>query len=204
MELVLDWYQEVNPMADAETLPPNVLNAIASKLGGEIPKALGANLGLLGGGPASLKETFPVWMLEAASILEPTDNLSLLAKNTGHWHHQLASAAGPLAYARSMPLGADPQSWSIRQVSTSDLTTKVNDCIIWVDANIPGNWTTRLLTIPAYHVHAFWFIDPLNPANQEVVVISSPQNHALVTNKIYTPTELLNELRRSSHIKGLA
>jgi hypothetical protein len=209
MEVVVDWHQEVADMADAETLPPAVLNAIASKLGDRIPRAISPPaLGLVGGAPPpapTLKETFPVWTLEAADILAPTNDLGRLAKNTAHWHHQISTVVGPVAYARSMPLGAAPESWSIRQVSTSELASKIDDTIGWIDANIPDPLTARLLSVPAYHVYAFWLVDATVPANQKVVVITAPpQSQALTENKVYTSQEFLEALRATPHIKGLS
>jgi hypothetical protein len=209
MEVVVDRYQEVSRMADAETLPSAVLNAIASKLGDRMTRAISPRvLGFVGGvvPPApTLKETFPVWMLEAADTISPTDDVSRLAKNTGHWHHQLATATGPVAYARSMPLGAAPESWSIRQMSTSDLASKIDDAIGWIDANAPTALTARFLSVPAYHIYAFWLVDSTDAANQRIVVISAPpQSQAFSTHRLYTSKEFLDALRATPHIKGLS
>lgn len=196
-------------MADAETLPPAVLNAIASKLGDRISRAISPPvLGYVAGvaPPApTMKETFPVWMLEAADVLAPTDDVSRLAKNTGHWHHQLSTTTGPVAYARSMPLGAAPESWSIRQVSTSDLANKIDDAISWIDANVPAALTTRLLIVPAYHIYVFWLVDSTKAANQRIVVVSAPpQSQEFSTHRLYTSKEFLDAVRATPHIKGLS
>jgi hypothetical protein len=200
--------QEVNSVAKTETLPNDVLDVIAQKLGSRLPRVVTANV--LGGGapagaPPSLQETFALWMLEASDVIAPTSDLTRLVKNLGVWHHQIAAAGNPVAFARSRPLGADAASWSIREVSNSMLASAIDDTITWIDANIPDPLTVRLVTIPAYSVYVFLLYDEADTSKQKVVVISAPAGtRTLTTHKVYSSQEFLDALRATQHIRGLS
>ncbi len=190
-------------MAKTETLPNDVLDVLAQKLGSRLPRILPADA--LGGAAPSLRETFALWMLEASDVIAPTNDLTRLVKNLGVWHHQIASAGNPVAFARSRPLGSDAASWSIREVSTSKLAAAIDDAISWIDANIPDPLTVRLVTIPAYNVYAFLLYDEADTSKQKVVVISAPPGtRTLTTHKVYSSQEFLDALRATQHIRGLS
>ena len=191
-------------MSITNTLTSDILNSVASKIGPVFRPLLGPPA--FGAPPPQLRESFPVWMLRGADTIQPTDDLTALAVQTGRWHHQIHPPSGvPNAYARSLPLGPDPSSWSVREAVISELAGQIDDAITWVNDNISATLGAPLLSVPAYHVTCLWLVDDSNSANQRVVVCSAPaSNSNLVTHKAYTSAEFLAALRASNHIVGIA
>jgi hypothetical protein len=193
-------------MANTETLPQDVRDALAEKIGSRLAKVMPpANLGGHGGVQPTLRESFALWMLEASDVIAPTNDLTRLVKKLGVWHHQIVAAGNPVAFARSKPLGSDAASWSVREVSNSTLAAAVDDAIGWIDANIPDQLTVRMVTIPAYNIYIFLLYDEADTSKQKVVLISAPAGtRNLTTHKVYSSQEFLDALRTTPHIRGLS
>ena len=57
------------------------------------------------------------------------------------------------AYARSMPLGADAESWEIREVYEGELAMEIDKAIDWIDrtsvtsSTILGKWGSSFVVI---------------------------------------------------------
>lgn len=182
-------------MAHAQQLPQDVLKHLASQLNSLLPQTIESTK--LNRTPISLTETFPVWMLGADSVTKSDQPLEKLARRTGRWHHQIRFAGTADAYARSMPLGADAQSWDIREIYEGELAPQVDKAIDWIDKNVQDDPEVRLLVIPAYYTHAFWLVQP---GNNQVVVIDAPKQYTNIqTQKVYTSREFLEALAKEQH-----
>lgn len=186
-------------MPDFRPLSDATLGAIAGKVGERLSAPMTYDTS---GGPAAatLNETAEVWMLAADRLLEPTNDLAQLARPTGRWHHQIKSGGQPIGYARSMPLGPSAQDWSVREVAQSGASRAIDDAIKWIDANVRDNSQVRMLSIPAYHVTAFWLV---GDAGDRVVVAVAPFAKSLQTKHIYTADEFLDTLRALPVVKGI-
>lgn len=163
----VDRIQEYIAMATTKTLPKAVLESIASQIGSRLDPPAGEEghaLALDAPVPSNpeIGETFEVWKLIPDSVDEiKKGNLDItkLARPAGLWHHQLRQHKTAFGFARSKPLGADPDSWSVRDIYTSDLAAKIDDAIKWVDRHIPDDVVeVRLLSMPIQQVEAFWFV----------------------------------------------
>ncbi|HEY1377034.1 MAG TPA: hypothetical protein VGF55_09575 [Gemmataceae bacterium] len=187
-------------MPDFRPLPDATLDAIAGKIGERLSAPMTSSA--LGSPPAAtLNETMEVWMLGADALLQPTDDLLQLAKPTGRWHHQIKSGGQVVGYARSMPLGPAPGDWSVREVSKSGASKAIDDAIKWIDANVHDDSQVRMLSVPAYHVTAFWLVEN---AGDRIVVAVAPFAKLIQTNHIYTAKEFLDALRALPVVKGIS
>lgn len=186
-------------MAHADSLPNDVIDAVASQIGAEAGKALGA--AVLQRKAMEMTESFSVWALEADSVTKPNGDLSQLARQTGRWHHQIKIDGRAESFARSMPLGPDAANWSVREIFESAVAQRIDDAIEWIDSNVKGDPLVRLLIVPAYHVHAFWLIEG---GTSNIVVADMPQSFAkLQTGKLYCAKEFLEALSQEQHIIGI-
>ena len=148
-----------------------------------------------------LTETFSVWMVALDRLVHGSDDLRELGVQTGRWHHQIRVDCQTKIYARSRPLGADPSSWRITEVFQSELAQKIDASISWVDKNLEGNPLVRLLTIPAYHLTAFWLAEETK--NQVIIVDVPAYYSALRTDQqVITQEVFFRKLRELSHIEG--
>lgn len=187
-------------MANFRSLPDSVLNEITKQVGVGL-----ANLNpvpTLGAGTdIKLFETVDVWILSADVLLQQTQDLTQLAKPTGRWHHQIKLNDQFTSYARSITAGPDASDWSVVGVFESSTAAKIDDAITWIDANISGNYTVHLLTVPAYSIDSFWLIDN---ADQKIVIISAPNEYSILKpQQAYSSEQFLDALRSLPIIQGL-
>src|SRR5262245_20890226 len=141
-------------MAHADALPQGVIDNVASQVGAEAGKGLGA--AVLQSKTMELTESFSLWALGADVVAKTYADLAQLARQTGRWHHQIKIDGKAQAFARSMPLGPDAANWSLRELFRSEIAGKIDEAIAWVDTNVTGDPLVRLLVAPAYQLHAFW------------------------------------------------
>lgn len=178
-------------MAHTKLLSPEVLAGIADQIGARLAgfsDAVNANVAELetNASRIDLGETFELWTLPSDVRDEVARGLDLtrLARSSGLWHHQIRSNNEALSFARSKPLGATADSWSLREVFESPLAADISHAIDWIEANVPDDVEVRLLTAPAYQVDAFWLIaaDP-SPSyaewNDRILIIRSARFTAL-------------------------
>jgi hypothetical protein len=158
-----------------------------------------------GGEQPKMGDTFPVYALDALRLLRAADDLSELARPTGRWHHQIKYSGRPRAYARSSPSGAEAGAgrWLIREVMESDLAEKIDVSFKWLRNVLADDYQARLLTVPTYHVEAFWVISD-RPLDQQVVVIDSPPYmKSLTVDVLYSSREFIQSLRSERTVVGL-
>lgn len=187
-------------MAHTESLQDKVLDVIAKQIVTLLPAIFSpeelfeAELGL--------GETFDVWVLEADAVIRSTDDLRELANPTGRLHHQVFINGVIETFARSIPLGATPDSWQVVEVFKSPLARKIDEAIRQVDdLYIDGDPLTRLLVVPAYQVNAFWLLN--HESVEKVFVLDRPEKFTnLPTNQLLSYKEFLDALRKEQHIIG--
>lgn len=191
-------------MAHAEGLADDVLKEVARQIGAMVSGVIGPDK--LAEARLTMDKTpFEIWMLGADALLQPTVDLRLLASPTGRWHHQVALDEKVIAFARSMPLGAQPSSWRVQEFFVSELAGKIASAARWVDDenNVAGDPLVRLLDVPAYMVHAFWLLRDEGEGEEEVFVIDCPKSFThLSTDRLLSQFEFIEALRREQHIIG--
>ena len=194
-------------MAHFKKLPAAIQSVIQEKLG-QLTSPL---IESLGGSPMviTLHETVDIWLLPANMITQPTNSIRELAKPTGQYHHQLKASSIPIAYGRTHALGADSADWSVDSICNSaDIAQQFELAIDEIDnMELSDDLQARLLSVPAYHLQAFWLIDstaPEDDSRQLIVVIEAPSEYGFeLRTKHYTPKEFLNKLRQVSHVQGI-
>ena len=139
--------------------------------------------------------------LPSEAIARPTEPLARLAKQTGVWHHQIRAGGRAISFAQSRPLGPDPENWTVDAYVNSPLAGRIDTAILWVDKHVPEDDVVRLLSVPAYHLHAFWLQH--GDQNRVLVVDMPPSFAKLQYEKLYTSEEFLLTLGQESHITGL-
>jgi hypothetical protein len=186
-------------MAHADTLPDDVIDAVAAQVGAEAGRTFGG--AVLQNRAMELAESFAVWSLGADAVPKSGVDLSQLARQTGRWHHQIKIDGKAESFARSMPLGPEAANWSVREMFASEIAKRIDDAIEWVDRNVPGDPLVRLLVVPAYHLHAFW----LKEGNgSQVLVVDMPHGFTkLQTGKLYSSKEFLEALAQEQYIVGV-
>jgi hypothetical protein len=207
-------------MPDREVLPDEVLDTIASKIGARLAAAVAAfppgavpigwaktakalrDAAEIGGEQLKMGDTFPVYALDASALLRATD-LRELARPTRRWHHQIKYSGRPRAYARSGATGAGPENWSIREVMESDLAEKIDLSFQWLRENLTADHNVRLLTVPSYHVEAFWAIQDGTDDQKVVVIQSPPYMKSLKGDVLYSSQEFIQCLRSERTVVGL-
>lgn len=185
-------------MAHADTLPADVLDGLAAKVGTPLAEfGAFAQQALLG---AELGETFAVWSLNPMAVLTPAVDFPKLVTQTGRWHHQIKIRGKAAAFARSMPLGTDANSWDVTQLFQSDIPEMIDQAVDWVDSNVKGDPVVRLLIAPSYYLTAFWLSEG---NNNQVYVIDVPPGFAHVqAGNLYTAKEFLQKLAQESPASG--
>jgi hypothetical protein len=185
-------------MAHADALPADVLDALATKVA--VPLAESGIVAQQAQPAAELSETFSVWALTPTAILTPDSDFHKLVTQTGRWHHQIKVRGKAAAFARSMPLGSDAESWDVTQLFQSDIPEKIDRAVDWVDSNVQGDPVVRLLVAPSYYLHAFWLSEG---KSDQVYVIDVPASFIQVhPATLYSASAFLQKLAQEQPASG--
>jgi len=186
-------------MARTEKLPDAVLDTVASQIGSLYP-SLTRDPNLLQQ-PAELAETFSIWLLRAEDVIKETTRISNLALNTGRWHSQVRIGGKALVAARSVPLGADPKDWQVKQIFEGEFAEGVDEAIKWIDEHVTDDPLVRVLEVPAFQITALWLV---GDTEDHVVVARVPSGSTyLQRSKLYSSDEFLQALRKERLIVGI-
>jgi hypothetical protein len=113
---------------------------------------------LLNAGPVELRESFEVWALGLDSLahaIHSRRQIRQLARPVDRWHHQIAFAGRPAAFARSSssPVTGEHQ---LEELFVSQLAQSIDEAIAWLDENAAAEDHIRFLIVPACHLYSFW------------------------------------------------
>jgi hypothetical protein len=145
-------------VATTDRLPDDTLKAIAAQLptftarGPFLPKNVAAPAE-----PDEIGESFAVCQLDVSQVRKPPKDLSKLTTPSGFWHHQLRTAGVATHTAVSTKQGFG-DGHEVQQMFASPVAAKIDEAVAWVDKNVTGKATVRLLVAPAYYVHALLVI----------------------------------------------
>jgi hypothetical protein len=159
-------------MATTDPLPKAVLQSVAEQLGQllALPRAtVAGTLGELK--QPRLTESLVVCFVTAEQVAHPPRDLSVLARPSGIWHHQVRTAGGPTHFARSRQLELKGIDLQVEQWTESPIAAKLDEALAWIDDSLPNDATVRLLVIPSYYVHALLL---LRGRKSSVVLVDQP------------------------------
>ena len=141
-----------------------------------------------------------VWSLSHESLNQLDGRLQDAARNTNRWHHQISFDDKRVAFARTRHSDQDNEI-QIVTLSESPLSVQVDKAIGWIDRNDLPNGFVRLLTIPAFHIDAFW----IEVDNDDLIVlVSAPDQFTdIETRRVYTKSEFSSLLSQVQAIEGV-
>ncbi len=148
---------------------------------------------------------------EAPKTLEPTGQTVSLLEVPGE-HETLGAGPGAphqtLGFVLAGPSkhveleSAAPQDWSVSAVSSSDLSTRIQAALNWIDEDVGGNPMVRVLTVPSYQVTAL----SLRHGDELVGVVPLPfkGETTFEARHVYSLDEFVEKLRGLPKAEGLA
>jgi hypothetical protein len=150
-----------------------------------------------------LAESLAVCLITAAEVNEPPADLSVLARPSGMWHHQLRTSTGTTHFARSTQHGFRGPELQVELCTASAIPSKLDDAIAWIDEQVPDDdVVVRLLVIPAYFVHALLVI---RGKKFSAVLVDQPATfQRLQYRKLYTLRDFLKRLSKETSSGSLA
>lgn len=203
-------------MANTNQLPLDVLEVVAQQIGARLGnfshnETLFPTDALSEEQPAvDLGETFEVWSLPPDALEEIAKgvDLSAVARQTGIWHHQIRTNNVAQSFARSKPLGATADSWSLRELFVSPLAEHMGKAIDWVEANVPANTEVRYLNLPQHQVDAFWLLaqsdgPDFKEWNNKIVIIRAGVSSALNPLDVLSSPDFFGVLEKEDRGGGL-
>jgi hypothetical protein len=178
-------------MSHAHKFPQSTLQHLARCVGEEISAksadALANKVKIV------LAEIFQIWFLERTAILRPNARISELAHRTDYWHHQIKHNGEAKEYALSRTFGPGVRDWEIRAIMSSALAGEIDKAIHWIDKQeVKGDPLACLLSIPAYHMTAFWL---RGKKEDKIVIVDQPKSFQhMKKRKLYGEQEFLQLL----------
>jgi len=97
---------------------------------------------------------------------------------------------------------AKPEDWSVKAVSASDLSTRIQAAIEWIDANVAGDPVIRVLSVPAYQITALTLY--AGDAIVGVVALPAQGDSSFDRLRVYSMAEFIDRLRQLPRAEGLA
>jgi hypothetical protein len=187
-------------MSRAYKFPKSTLRFLA----GQVSEKLGAEsaAAFANGVEMELAETFPIWFLGYTATSTPHVRLAELAQRTGYWHHQIWHNKQAKEYALSRTFGPGARDWEILAIMSSPLANEIEKAIKWIDAqNVEGDPPACLLSIPAYHMTAFWL---RGKSDDKIVVVDQPKSFKLLKKEhLYEEHVFLTRLTQERHAQGI-
>jgi len=182
-------------MLSLDSISDEVLDRIAELIGHRLQRA--PIKGLTGGARLEMSETIAITELPTHA----GDWEGGLPDFRGRWFHLLKSGPRYVGYALSTPIGPAIGDWMIEGVFRSGLSAQMATCLRWMDKNIDGNGTVRLLVEPGHHLHAFTITAA---EGIRVVIAHLPRKtDALRKRKIYSWVDFLAHLSATAPVRGV-
>ena len=144
-------------------------------------------------------ESFHIWKFVPDSIPEIESgnrDINALARLSGIWQSQIRVGTKTVGFALSQPLGPTPDSWSLREMFSSDLTGRIADAIDLIDDQVPDDVEARFLKIAYQQIEAFWFVSPSNSDwHNKIMIVNSATRIPEFTFSKVLPSETFIELQ---------
>ena len=175
-------------------------------------KQLGRRIGLLLGHPLSgalleektaatgcatfsVGESFEVWVVDTEAIQDSLKNVDLhnVARQTARMHHQISIKSRSVGYARST---GGRGARLINALSFSDVGSRIDEAIDFLDRSWKQKGTARLLMIPNCRIVGLWLVSARDKQKSSVLVVSAPPSFPFNTKAIVKSATLLNRVRR--------
>lgn len=144
-----------------------------------------------------LAEGFPYCFVSLATVENPPADLASLLEPTGSWIHTIRDGKQTTHYVMTEAGGFGREEHEVSSVVRGSLGQKIDDTIDWIEENFKDESVVRVLTFPAYYVHAFGILED---GKTFAVLIDPPElPNKLVTRKKYPLKDFLAALAKSSH-----
>jgi hypothetical protein len=147
----------------------------------------------------NIGENFLIWNFIPDSVPEIDSgnrDIDSLARPSGIWQHQIRVGTKTVGFALSQPLGATPDSWSLREIFSSELAGRIADAIEIIDDQVPDDVEARLLKIAYQQIDAFWFVSPSNSDwHNKIMIVNSATRIPEFTFSKVLPSETFIELQ---------
>ena len=112
------------------------------------------------------------------------------------------SSSPVVGYVRHAGGTGKDTSIQITAVSGSDIAGRIRDDLDWVEANVPGDPTVRVLTAPAYQLTALGLYS--GDTLTGILAVTPPPSGMPIENKhVYSPSEFRGLLRRVLPARGI-
>lgn len=186
-------------MATTDKLPADTLKSIAAQLPSFAGR--GSMTGLTAAAaavaePDEVGESFAICVLDVAQVKKPPQDLAKLAKPSGYWHHQLRIGGIATHTAVSTKEGFG-DGHEVQQMFATPVAGKIDAAIRWVDKNVTGKATVRLLIAPAYLLHALLIL--ATDGSLSAVLADQPTGFTqLELEKRYPLAEFLKSLAKET------
>jgi hypothetical protein len=137
---------------------------------------------------------------QTVSLLQIPSEHSMLGSgppgSTRSFGHVLASTSAPAGLG-----GATSDGLSVRAVSASDLSARIQGALDWIDRNVGDDPVVRVMTVPAYHLTAL----ALHSGEKVVGVLALPSEHdtRFESRRVYGLDEFIERLRELPTAEGL-
>lgn len=190
-------------MASTDRLPDDAVRAVAEQIAAFLPPASGPAAAKAAPAAArEVAESLAVCPVTAEQVRRPPEDLGVLARPSGLWHHQVRTGGAATHFARSSVSGFGPAAPQVQSVFESPVAGKVDAALAWADKYVKGRATARLLVVPALHVHALLVIRPGGVC--EVVLADQPAGFKQLTYEtVYPLADFLKRLARERPGTGL-
>lgn len=103
---------------------------------------------------------------------------------------------------KSDALSDEVHDWSVKAVSASDLSARIQSAVDWIGANVPGDPLVRVLSVPAYQITALTLYSGTNLIG--VVALPLPGDDAFDPHRVYSMSEFKDRLRQLPNAAGLS
>lgn len=138
---------------------------------------------------------------QTVSLLQVPGEHATLGAGPGTPHQTLGFVlAGPAKHEELE--SAAPEDWSVSAVSSSDLSTRIQAALDWIQHDVGNNPMVRVLTVPSYQVTAL----SLRHGDQLIGVVPLPYKGETTfePRHVYSLDEFIEKLRSLPKAEGLS
>jgi hypothetical protein len=187
-------------MPHVDELPNGVLEVVVTQLSAKLDP-LASSVPLKA--DVQIVASLQVWTLSSASVQAGGQALDDLATDTGTWHHQLTVDGKPLLFARSRSADT-PEEWTVELVVASPLADELDAAMRWLDETVQDDALGRLLTAPAYGIHALWLVRHHDVPDRVLIVEAARALADLTERRLHDGAELLDRLQDHGPIESIS
>ncbi|MBD2595168.1 hypothetical protein H6G74_12615 [Nostoc spongiaeforme FACHB-130] len=173
-------------MLQADTLPKNLLLTISQQISQQISSLYVFEPNLTQARTTELCETFSMWTVHKG-FTDLEQNTDTLFELVGYWH-QIAFDGQVAAFAQSV---SSSNGSKVKMLGSSSIAKEIDSCIDWLEKNVKGDYSLRLLIIPFAYLYCFWLKGNTDDQDDQILLI---QGQKLKTHHLYNIEEFMEFL----------